>query len=592
MNAGTARRDSIRCCHARVGGARGAISIMAAIWLVVAVAALGAIDVGNAFFAHRALQRSADMAALAGVQKVAGSCAAAQSSALQNAAANGFAADSNGPPVVACGRWSPGATSLATNTEPPNAVQVQVTHNVPYFFLDGGRPLTASAIAEATNLDQFWLGTGVAQLDTQQSALLNALLGGLLDTSVDLGVIDYQNLAGAQLSIQNLMAALSVASRQGLLNTTVSYQSFVLAMAQALQTNGDTADATLLQQLAVAIPGGQDVTIGDGGTGAPGLLALELANPNSAASAVIDPLDALLVAAEISRSSPPGSTQPAPLIDLNLSTTLPGITGTGATLQIVQPPVIAAGEVGGPTPTVARSAAVVLNLQLAPPAFQTLSLDIPAVGGVSVAALDTPIDLALTSAQATATLTGIDCEPTKSASSATIEVEPSVASICLGADPSCGSPINIASVTLNTALGSTPLATVALGSASPPSGVGPLSLAPGAAQSLTFLADGSNATQSVDSNAVGSDLSTLTTSLIGALPSALNVTALDGAVNVSDLTGPLLPALDPVLEAALSPVFSTLDAVLVPVLGTLGAQIGNATVHNIALTCGTARLVN
>ncbi len=54
----------------RANRQRGAISVLAAMWLVVAIAALGAIDVGNVFFKQRSLQSAADMSASAAAQVV------------------------------------------------------------------------------------------------------------------------------------------------------------------------------------------------------------------------------------------------------------------------------------------------------------------------------------------------------------------------------------------------------------------------------------------------------------------------------------------------------------------------------------------
>ena len=42
----------------------GAIAVLAVIWLSLAIAALGAIDVGNVYFVRRQLQRTADLAAV------------------------------------------------------------------------------------------------------------------------------------------------------------------------------------------------------------------------------------------------------------------------------------------------------------------------------------------------------------------------------------------------------------------------------------------------------------------------------------------------------------------------------------------------
>ncbi|MFM0227161.1 TadG family pilus assembly protein [Paraburkholderia dipogonis] len=587
----------------RRAGARrqhGAVAVIAAIWLSVAIAALGALDVGNVYFARRQLQRTADLAALAAVQVIGstGGCATAITAAQQNAAANGFTASgstdggtSTGSTIsTTCGRWdTSSSTYFGTNGNPLNAVQVKTTQVVPYFFVGPSRNVSATATAFASNIDAFSLGTGIASLNTQQSALLNAILGGLLNTSVSLSVGDTQSLATAHIKLQDLMVALGASTMQGLLGTTVSFQQLMLAMVSALQAGGDTINASILQKLAVAIPGGQNITIGDGGASSPGLLALGLANPNAAASATINAFDGLLAAAQIAQRSPDGTQGKAPVI--NVATGLAGVAGIS--LQIVNPPALAAGEGGTTTAsgvstprTMARSAAVNASVNLLPVTFAPISLNL-GIGSISISALNTPVMLSLTSAQGTATLSAVDCESSKAATNATIQVLPSVATVCVGANAACGGSINVADVTVWTlATGTYELTKIAI------NGTGQLSLAPPSPQPITFNGSSGSFDSSitVNSNAVGTDASTLTAQLLKALPNTLRVTA--AGLDLTSVVKPLLAALAPVLSAALQPVFALLDAVLVPTLSLLGVQVGTATVHNMSLTCGVSQLVN
>ncbi|WP_106313955.1 TadG family pilus assembly protein [Paraburkholderia sp. BL18I3N2] len=576
----------------RRAGARrqhGAVAVVAVIWLSVAIAALGALDVGNVFFARRQLQRTADLAALAAVQMIgsAGGCATAATAAQQNAAANGFTAGATTTINTTCGRWDTSkSTYFGTSGNPLNAVQVTTTQVVPYFFVGPSRNVSATATAFASNIDAFSLGTGIASINTQQSALLNAILGGLLKTSVSLSVGDTQSLASAHIKLQDLMVALGASTMQGLLGTTVSFQQLMVAMVTALQAGGDTINASILQKVAVAIPGEQNITIGDGGATSPGLLALGLATPNAAATATVNAFDALLVAAQIAQRSPDGTQGNAPVI--NVATGLAGVAGIS--LKVIKPPVLAVGE-GGTLPngtyrTMGRTAVVNVSVNLLPLTFAPISLNL-GIGSISISALSTPIMLSLTSAQGTAALSSVDCESTRAATNATILVQPSIATVCVGANSTCGGTINVAEVTVWTLLtGTNELTKIAI------NGTGQLPLAPPSSQPVTFNgASGSfDSSVTVNSNAVGSDASTLTAQLLKMLPNTLQVTAL--GLNLTDVIQPLLSALAPVLSAALQPVFALLDAVLVPTLALLGVQVGTATVHNMSLTCGVSQLVN
>jgi uncharacterized membrane protein len=226
------------------------------------------------------------------------------------------------------------------------------------------------------------------------------------------------------------------------------------------------------------------------------------------------------------------------------------------------------------------------SVNLLPVMFTPISLNL-GIGSISIAALNTPIMLSLTSAKGTALLSSVGCESTKAATKATIQVAPSIATVCLGANAACGGLINIADVTVWTILtGTFDLTQIALG------GTGQLPLAPPSPQPVTFNGSSGSFDSSitVNSNAVGSDASTLTAQLLKALPNLLQVTA--AGLDLTTVTKPLLAALAPVLSTALQPVFNLLDAVLVPTLSLLGVQVGTATVHNMSLTCGVAQLVN
>jgi uncharacterized membrane protein len=543
---------------------------------------------------RRQLQRTADLAAMAAVQVLStpGACTTATTAAQQNAASNGFTADGTSTVLsTTCGRWDTStSTYFATTGNPFNAVQVQTTQAVPYFFLGPSRTVTATATALASNIDAFSLSTGIATINTQQSALLNAILGGLLKTSVSLSVGDMQSLATANISLQNLMVALGAANMQGLLATTVSYQTLTLAMVKALQAGGDTVNAAILQTLAVAIPGGQNITVGDGGQSAPGLLALGLANPNAATTATIDAFDALLVAAQIAQRSPDGTPANAPVI--NVAAGLAGVAGIS--LQILNPPALAMGEGGtvgtgaNAVPrTQARTAVITATINLIPVPLPTLTVGLPPLVSASISVLSTPLVITLGVGTGTATLSPVDCESTKAATNATIQVQPGILNACIAGDASCSAPVNLATVTATLAGFTAQVANVIVKAV-------PLKINPGTTTPLVF--NGSSGSfdysQSANSNALGSDGSVLTTLLLGELPKILKVSLLNDLIDISSLFRQITTALANALTPLLQPVFGLLDTIFIPTLALLGVQVGTATVHNMSLTCGVSQLVN
>ncbi|MDE1184647.1 TadG family pilus assembly protein [Paraburkholderia sp.] len=565
---------------------RGVTAIVAALWLGVAVAALGVLDIGNLYLARRDLQSVADLAVLAGIQRIAGSCADATPAATQIAAQNGYVAGQDGAATltVTCGRFqapagSPAGTTpqfVSSTDTPANALKVDVSRSVPIMFIGPSQTVSASATAQVSNIDAFSLSTGLATINTQQAALLNGILSGLLKASVNLSVGSYQGLANANVSLQQLMVALNATTMQGLLATSVTYDQLSAALVSALTAGGDTANASLLGALNVKIPGGQQFTIGDGGTTSPGLLAIGLSNVNSALTATINPLEALLISAQIAQSNWKGNGTSGPIVNVNA-----GLTGvTGVSLQLLQPPVMAIGEgadAQGHPRTVARVSQVTASVTLAP-----LPLSGTLIPGFIVQVLNTPIVLSVSSGSGTAELSSVDCDTSDASTIASIKVKPQIASVCIAADAACTQPINI----LKLGQGLLSVA-VTLGP------TGKLSVGPSSPTTVQFTAEnGGVGSQTVNSNAVGSDVGTLTGSVLAALPTTLNVSVLGGLINTNVLLGLLSPIITPVLTSALNPIFATLDAVLVPLLGALGVQVGTATVNNHALMCGTAQLVN
>ncbi|HTH74566.1 MAG TPA: TadG family pilus assembly protein, partial [Trinickia sp.] len=140
---------------------RGAVAPIVALFMTIVIASLGALDVGNAFFARRALQRTADLAALAAAQTMDDACAQPTATALANARVNGFDANAAGNSLtIVCGRWEANTAFVAANTATPlNAVRVSAQRTVPYFFLGPARRMSASATAKATTLGAFTIGT-------------------------------------------------------------------------------------------------------------------------------------------------------------------------------------------------------------------------------------------------------------------------------------------------------------------------------------------------------------------------------------------------------------------------------------------------
>jgi uncharacterized membrane protein len=570
----------------------GAIAPLAAILLIVAVAALGALDVAMYFSARRDLQRIVDLSASAGALSVggAGGCVSATNSAKANAVVNG--APSADAISVSCGRWDPstnaGPSYFVANATPMNAVQVTANRNVPYFFMAPGatHTLSATATAATANVSSFSLMSSVASLS---GGALNGLLNGLVGANLNLSVASYQGLAATQVRLGDLATALGVGSVTELLNAKVTVSQLATAMASALSMHGAAASAAVsaLGWIASGTTNTTPISIGAVG-GTNGIIAIGLGSATEGANATISALDALLVAAEIANGTS--------AVNLGNALNLGALANVTAQVRVLQPAVIAVGEAGynadGTPRTSAHSAAVRLYLRI-----QLLNLNL---GIVNVSALNLPISIE--AGAGTGVLQTAVCGASRSGSYSIVSAQPTPASICIGGDAinnmtnvttpgTCNTPVAITSVTVNTGLLTPITLDVVVGNPATNAGLS-VAIQPSGTTKLTFngVAGDSDDYQSTNTNALGSATSGLLTQVAAQLPYAVHanlngVPLLDAVLQV--LVAPVLS----LLVALLTPVLNALDALLVPVLNLLGVQIGVVTVHDLGLTCGESALV-
>jgi uncharacterized membrane protein len=329
---------------------RGAAALLAVFWLLVGLVCLMSIDIGSVFWQRRELQRIADMAALAGAQDTATSCAAAIASAVGNARSNGFEAAL--PVDATCGSWDlrrpvagsdpvrhyyPGDESLR------NAVRVQVGRTVPYFFAlqwgTSGRAVSAEATAARQPARAaLAIRTTTATVDTAQAAWLDPLVGGQLGGRLALGVAGWQGLANADLGLlsylEQLALDLGVAAGdyEQVLKTQATAGQLIGAAATVLERNGAAASAALRTLQATVAPSASPLRLGD-------VLRVQTGTPASALDTRLQ-LSAVVQAIAQLANSRSGAAIEVPLA------TVPGIGSVVARVRVVEPPQLSA--VGNP----------------------------------------------------------------------------------------------------------------------------------------------------------------------------------------------------------------------------------------------------
>lgn len=531
---------------------RGAISIMAAVGLSVAIgAALLAVDLGSLFHERRHLQTVVDNAALSAVNDPA----QASAIALDAASQNGFVVDSTSGSAleVVPGRYDARARQFFPGGAPAlhNAVQVTARAQQPYFFALGSRQVTATATALRDDQAALSIGTAVADIDTEKSILLNALLGRLLNTSLNLSAVAFQGLVDSSVRLLDLVNAHArIGTVEELLALDMTVGQLLELTARALERNsllGVDADVIgTLDLLALRADGNLQLKLGD-------LIKTEFASGNQAAEARINLMQLIALSAQVANGEH-FLNLPALGIDL------PGLLKLDVALTLVEAPAIAIGPAGqdpqGNWLTSAHSAQARVKLDL---------LVGELLGGV------VHLPLYVEAGAGDAWLEAIDCRYPRADSQVMIGARSGTARAYVGevnpgAMSNRSTPATVSPATILNVLG---LVTVtARAMVEVPAG--------NARLSFNGPFDSDN-TQRIEGLATAGLFDRLADDLV------LDVNLLGLSLGLGDVLSPLL--------ALLSPVFGVLDSLLAPVLSLLGIQLGVADVTAFDLRCGAPQLV-
>ena len=343
---------------------RGSVIAIAAIALSLIVIALIGTELGYLFFMKREFQKTADLAALAGAQKLQSTtatnrCELAAGAATSNAGQNlsGIAID-----APDCGNWTAGQSNGASvgcfaGTDdhfvvlgsPLNAIRVRINQPAPTLlpFFPWNRTICVQAVAALEGPQaSFSIGSGVARLD---AGVLNQMLSMLLGTEVKLTLADYTGLANAKLNLLGMVDALhlDVGTYEKLADANIKLDQLLNAAINILpQDNAKpTADlvATLLNGI-LSANGRLDfdeISINLLKTiDRAGLLDINLktTDPRTALNGKISALSLLFVALQIADN------QSAVAAQINIP--LLPLANVQLKTKVIQPPVIAIGPPG------------------------------------------------------------------------------------------------------------------------------------------------------------------------------------------------------------------------------------------------------
>jgi len=338
---------------------RGSVIVTTAIAMSLMAICLIGTELGFLFFLKRELQKTADLAALAGAQSVSStSCTNAKAAALENAndatAGNmpkGLNALANSE--VVCGTWT--SVGQATNpasrftaaTSNLNAVQVSISRTPTSLlaFFSADRTIVASAIAaQALPQAQLSIRSTLLNVNTEASAL-NAVLGGLLGTSLDLSAAGWQALTNTNVNLLNYLVALGATAGdyETVLNAPISVGRLIEVAATVLGPGVTTDLAIALGKVtsAARISALPEIKLGE-------LLNIATGTPSGALNTSIQVFQ--LIQGSIQLASK-GHAATA-----GFAVPVPGVADVTAQVQVIEPPQVSAignpqllAAVSGPT---------------------------------------------------------------------------------------------------------------------------------------------------------------------------------------------------------------------------------------------------
>jgi len=284
--------------------------------------------------------------------------------------------------------------------------------------------VTHSEIARAACSGGPCVGAGprLASVDSSRSVLLNALLGDLLGTSLNLTVADWNSIAQGDVNLASYLNALQtqvgVSSPSQALSANATLAQLVSAMAVAAQADGSTALVNALNSLKPQVAGlSGTIKLGD-------LLSVSL--PNGALSSVkINALDLVTGAIQLYNYR-------------NVLTTPSPVTISGSAIglgsvinsvqlyaQIIEPPTYVCGGVGTQFHTGAVRVKLNVDLIDLQPNASALNAP-PTITGASVTIAQ--VQLYVEVARAEGAIAGVDAV----SHAVTVQATPGIADLYLG----------------------------------------------------------------------------------------------------------------------------------------------------------------
>lgn len=331
---------------------RGAAALLLAVALPVLIMITAmVVDIGYGYYARQRLQAALDLAAIAAARELDGSTgqrSAAIAAANQSLELNGFSAqDVEAYDFGSYSRSRPlGSrfTALASGNSGINAVRLEASDTSPRFFaaIIGADPIDVAVRSTAMTTGRYAtvkIASGLASLN---NGLLNLILGALLGSSVNLSVLDYNGLVGANVELLGFLdeyairVGAQVGSYDELLHADASVLGVLGVVADIAKNaaNGDSKAIRLGVGLGDAFPGISKlplVVLSDVNVKLGDLLGVGLGNNDAGLSLPVNVFD--LITASILAASTQENATGQHAVTVNIGTFL----GASVDVSIVEP---------------------------------------------------------------------------------------------------------------------------------------------------------------------------------------------------------------------------------------------------------------